>query len=130
MIQITLSYVKKRWRLPHARLTLAMLLHHFTRQVWDRIKIEQKINSVWEGNSLTTCYEYWAKIVRNFLTVPSLVCWFVWLERNKIVFENGNPFVGMVICKALRIVATSTTTIKVVIPKKFKIHLLGGTPAG
>jgi hypothetical protein len=52
------------------------------------------------------------------------------MERNKIVFENGNPSVGMVVYKALRIVATSTTTIKVVIPKKFKIHLLGGTPAG
>lgn len=102
----------------------------FTRQVWDRIKIEQKINSVWEGNSLATCYEYWAKTERNFLTLSSLVCWFVSRERNKSVFENGNPSVSAVVYKTLVLVATSTIALKVAIPKKVKIHLRGGTLAG
>jgi hypothetical protein len=46
----------------------------FTRQVWDRIKSEQKLNSDWEGNSLTVCYENWAKKERNYLNLPSLLC--------------------------------------------------------
>jgi hypothetical protein len=59
-----------------------------------------------------------------------LVCWFVWLERNKKVFENGNPSVSAVVYKTLGIVANSTTPTKVAIQKKVKIHLQGGTPAG
>ena len=60
----------------------------------------------------------WALRERKLLHLPSLICWTIWLERNKTIFENGPP-------------STSTATYKVVgifnswkeaHSKKIKIH--------
>lgn len=64
------------------------------------------------------------------VTLPSLVSWFVWMERNKKVFENGNTSVSAVVYKTLGIAINSTTETKIAIPKKVKIYLQGGTPEG
>jgi hypothetical protein len=33
--------------------------------------------------------------------LPSLICWNVWLERNKVLFENGSPSICSVVFKSL-----------------------------
>jgi len=69
----------------------------FTRKVWGRIINEKKLNTVWEGNTLNSCYDSWTKKERYYLSLPYLVCWFVWLEWNRKVFENGNPSVSAIV---------------------------------
>jgi hypothetical protein len=36
---------------------------------------------------------------RNFNTLPSLACWFIWLERNKFIFELRTPSIQAVVLK-------------------------------
>lgn len=73
----------------------------FTWQIWEIITYEQNINTAWEGTAITACYDYWLKRERNLKNLPSLVCWFVWLERNKKFFENGTPSTSIVAYKTL-----------------------------
>jgi hypothetical protein len=60
---------------------------NFTQQVWQKIKSGLNIKSAWEGNNLFICFDSWIKKERNFITLPSLVCWFIWLERNKTILK-------------------------------------------
>jgi hypothetical protein len=61
----------------------------FTRQVWDRITLDQNLNIVWDGTTLPACHDYWSTREHNLKHLPSLGCWFICLDRNKKVFENG-----------------------------------------
>jgi hypothetical protein len=36
-----------------------------------------------------------------YSTLPSIISWHVWLERNKVLFENGRPSICSVVCKSL-----------------------------
>jgi hypothetical protein len=69
--------------------TVNHLLIHciFTKKVWNRIRTGLKLKKEWEGNTLTECYKKWLekKIVPT--TLPAIICWNVWLERNKVLFE-------------------------------------------
>jgi len=56
----------------------------------------------WEGINLTECYGKWFKQKPEFTSMlPSLICWNVWLERNKVIFENGFPSIYYVVFKSL-----------------------------
>jgi len=38
-----------------------------------------------------------------FATLPALVSWKIWKERNKAIFENGSPSINSVVYKTLGI---------------------------
>jgi len=48
--------------------------------VWIRIKKELNILTVWEGSTLSGCFENWDNKEDFYITLPSILCWFVWLE--------------------------------------------------
>jgi ribonuclease HI len=72
----------------------------FTLQVWQKLYFAFQINTLWEGDSLSDYYATWIKNEWNFRTLPALVCWCIWLERNKKIFENVNPSIQLVFQKA------------------------------
>ena len=73
----------------------------FTHLVWDTIILDQNINIVWDGTSITACYDYWKTMEHNLKYLPSLVSCFVWMDRNKKLFENGPPSTSIVAYKTL-----------------------------
>jgi hypothetical protein len=81
----------------------------FTQHVWQKIKSSLLINSNWARNNLINCYDSWINKERNFNTLPSLTCWFIWLERNKKIFKNGTPSIQAVVYKILGMLEISTS---------------------
>jgi hypothetical protein len=98
----------------------------FIQQVWHKIKIALNLKTNWEGNNLITCFDSWIKKERNYNTLPSLACWFIWLERNKKIFDNGTPSIHSVVFKSLGKLDSQLGTRKVSCHKNFKIpcHVL------
>jgi len=47
--------------------------------------------SPWRCNSLTNCLDNSLKMENFYITLPSLECWYIWLERNKCLFESHTP---------------------------------------
>jgi hypothetical protein len=93
----------------------------FIQDVWNRIKRELNIMTAWEGSSLFGCYENWDRKESSFITLPSLLCWFVWLERNKKKFEGRNPSTLSVVFKIRENLALQTATLKKAIPRLVQI---------
>jgi hypothetical protein len=62
---------------------------------------------IWGGISLTNSFEDWIKVEKCFKTLPILVCWQVWLERNTCIFENHTPSI-MRACIKVREMVNST----------------------
>jgi hypothetical protein len=50
---------------------------------------------------MSECFEYWAKKESKYSTLPFLVSWHIWLERNKTIFENGSPYIKNVLYKII-----------------------------
>jgi ribonuclease HI len=73
----------------------------FSRQVWDRITLELNLKTNWDGSTLTTCFDYWSHREHKLMHLPSLVCWSIWLVRNKKIFENGTPSTSSATYKTL-----------------------------
>jgi hypothetical protein len=90
---------------------------NFTQQVWHRIKGGLNLKNDWEGSSLNACYDSWVKKERNYITLPPLVSWFIWLERNKIFFENDNPSISSVVYKSIGKVVNTLDSQKVAISR-------------
>jgi ribonuclease HI len=63
------------------------------------------------------CFENWN--VQNLLypTLPAFVSWYIWLERNKTIFESGNPSIQKVVYQSLGVVGRSRKKEKVQIPR-------------
>jgi hypothetical protein len=73
----------------------------FTKKVWERGKRELSFTSIWEGSTLVDCYDSWHLQNTIYTTLPSIISWYVWLERNKVIFENRSPTVHIVIIRVL-----------------------------
>jgi hypothetical protein len=73
--------------------TINHLMIHciFTKKVWARICTGLKFKKEWEGNTITDCYKRWLEEKTVPTTLPALICWNIWLERNKVIFEQGSP---------------------------------------
>jgi hypothetical protein len=71
----------------------------FCREVWLRINKELKYLVVWEGNTLNDCLENWVKREVVYKMLPAIICWYVWLERNNVIFEGRIPSSFFVVCK-------------------------------
>lgn len=76
---------------------------------------------VWEGNSLSDCFENWHKKEASYLTLPSIICWFIWLERNKFIFEGSKAAIFSIVSKVKSLVPS------VNLVKKVKVRIIQST---
>jgi len=61
--------------------------------MWKYLHIVFSLASTWGGYSLIKCFENWLKLEKVYTTLPSIVCWYIWLERNKCIFDKFSPTV-------------------------------------
>jgi hypothetical protein len=59
-----------------------------TKQLWFNILSSLNLNLRWTGTSLQDCMENWSLLDTIYPHLPVIVCWFVWISRNKAIFEN------------------------------------------
>jgi hypothetical protein len=73
----------------------------FTISVWNRVKIALKFTNGWNGLTVNECFENWAKQNFDYPTLPTFICWFIWLDRNKTIFESGTPSIQKIVFLAI-----------------------------
>jgi hypothetical protein len=75
----------------------------FTRQVWIIIEGILKFKLSWEGNTIDECLSSLVGKHPNLssITLPAIVCWFLWIERNNLLFNNGSTLPQVVAIKSV-----------------------------
>jgi hypothetical protein len=104
----------------------------FTRTVLNYISSALKTNLSWDGPSLAICLENLTKAAPLYITLPPLIYWNIWTERNCYIFQNKSPSAHSVAYKTLGL-HYSWTSIHAVKQKEKPIHLphnLDSTPTG
>jgi hypothetical protein len=71
------------------------------RQVWNKIALDYHFTSAWNGISISDCFSHWTSSERIYKFLPPLVIWFIWLARNKLIFDNISPSINSVAYKSL-----------------------------
>jgi hypothetical protein len=77
------------------------IYYPFTLKLWKNLHIAYNLATNWGGNSLNNCFEDWVKVEKLYKTLPIIVCWYLWLERNKCIFDSCLPS-AMRVCIQIR----------------------------
>jgi ribonuclease HI len=96
----------------------------FTHHLWQFLHTVFSLSSPWGGSSLTNCLDTWMKKEKVYITLPSLACWYIWLERNKCLFESRIPSIQGVAIKIRGMVENSFAQC----PRKRKSTRIKKTP--
>lgn len=103
----------------------------YTRKVWDEAQKILQCRLKWEGVSLLAAWEYWWNHFseKNLRNLPPIICWGIWIARNKSIFRDQNtPFEAIAI-QSLAILASIPPAESSLKPPKFKIiHIREGIP--
>jgi ribonuclease HI len=59
------------------------------------------LRTQWNGNTLSECMDEWNNRPDLSKNLPLLVCWHIWLDRNKLLFEGKNPTTRVTAHKAM-----------------------------
>ena len=62
----------------------------FIQSVWLNIEEKLRIRNLWNGDSVINCMKNWClnMEVKNIISLPIIVLWFIWKARNQSCFED------------------------------------------
>lgn len=52
-------------------------------------------------STLSSCFEVWLRQCPLHQSLPSLIYWHLWLERNKVIFQSGRSSIHLVLHRTL-----------------------------
>jgi hypothetical protein len=66
------------------------ILCPFSKQVWQDITLHLNQRLTWEGPSIETTWQQWTQHTsyKNIKAFPFIICWGIWLARNKEIFQD------------------------------------------
>jgi hypothetical protein len=67
----------------------------------------------WKGVTLNECMDEWNNKIDLSKKLPLLVCWHIWLDRNKLLFEGKIPSARAIVHKAIVALGNLSITTKV-----------------
>jgi hypothetical protein len=74
------------------RISIICFLHcSFTQKVWQHILQQLSLSFHWTGASFPECFATWTFDLAAPPTLAVHVCWHLWKERNKTLFEDILP---------------------------------------
>jgi hypothetical protein len=85
----------------------------YTKGVWARIKRALNFTFVWDGSTVTDCFESWNKQDFMYPSLPAFIHRYVWLGCNKFIFENGSPTIQSVVYRSLGGVGGDNKKVKI-----------------
>jgi ribonuclease HI len=98
----------------------------FTQAAWAKVLSTLKLNVSWSGQNLTDCMESWTSIKAAPKKLPVLMCWYLWLERNKALFEGKLPTVTSVVHQTLSLLTKLPTAVNLQAIRQSPIFRLTG----
>jgi hypothetical protein len=69
----------------------------FTRSVWEELKKDLNLGSGWNGNTVVESFRNWTNQNSNLNVLPAYVCWYIWIDRNKSIFDDLRPSVQIIV---------------------------------
>jgi hypothetical protein len=85
----------------------------FTCAVWERVKKSINNLGAWTGNSISECFKNWKLQNSAYPTLPIFICWYIWIERNLAIFEDGSPSIHKVVFLSLLVMGDYKSPIKI-----------------
>jgi hypothetical protein len=98
----------------------------FMQTAWAKILMILKLNFTWSGHSLNDCMETWTSIKAVPKKLPVLLCWYLWLERNKALFEGKPPTINSVVHQTLCLLTKFPSAVNVLPSRQSPIFRLPG----
>jgi hypothetical protein len=74
----------------------------FTSVVWNKVIYTLKLSRGWNGSSVSDCYDNWIKANPSYPSLPALLSWYIWIERNLTIFDAGSPSIQKVVFQNYR----------------------------
>jgi len=81
----------------------------FTCAVWKQVLLSLKISPRWTGASVSSCFNNWQTSPNSYPSLPAILCWNIWTDRNEAIFDEGCPSTHRVVYKTIAAVATLGT---------------------
>jgi hypothetical protein len=69
-----------------------LLIHcDFTKDVWNRLLQHFSLTFSWIGATISDCFSSWFTEKSAPHSLAAHVCWQIWIERNKVIFDDVLP---------------------------------------
>jgi hypothetical protein len=65
------------------------------------------------------CFQNWALQNSNMIALPAYICWYIWIDRNKSIFEEMSPSLQRIVYLAQGAMGVSKIFHKDHIPRYF-----------
>jgi ribonuclease HI len=101
----------------------------FTKKLWVLLKNSLKLKRIWSGQDITDAYYNWITDKTVPSEVAALTCWFLWIERNRGIFENKRPSVFSVMHKVMGLFRHKSNIVPNLVKECFILHEEGTTIA-
>jgi ribonuclease HI len=101
-------------RCPLCKAGYELALHLFvtcqiTGVVWQHVLHNLILSTRWTSDSVSSCLNNWFSCKTSYPSLPTIICWNIWLIRNETVFDEGCPSIHWVIYKKIATVASLGT---------------------
>jgi hypothetical protein len=93
----------------------------FAISVWNIVSKDLNLKRCWIGNTLSDCIKNWYEEKTVPTQITTHICWFIWIERNKAIFEESNPSIQAVIYKTLALQNRTSALLKDRLPRDILI---------
>jgi hypothetical protein len=79
-----------------------ILIHcDFTKVVWQRLLMHFSLNLLWNGSTVSDCFNVWSTEKSAPVCLAVHACWQIWIERNKVLFDDRPPSLLAVVHRIL-----------------------------
>jgi hypothetical protein len=63
----------------------------FTVLIWERVKMSLNLANGWNGVTVIECFQNWSLQNNSIRELAAYICWFIWKDGNKKIFEERPP---------------------------------------